>query len=43
MCGQSRPVAFRGRCGRPRCILCPVDERNPADTVIAVVTVSTST
>jgi hypothetical protein len=38
VCGQSRPVAFRNRRGRPQCVQCPVDERDPVDTIITIVT-----
>jgi hypothetical protein len=38
VCGQSRPVAFRDRHGCPQCVQCPVDERDPVDTVTAIVT-----
>ena len=38
VCGQSRAVAFRDRSGRPQCVQCPVDERDPVDTVITIVT-----
>ena len=38
VCGQSRPVAFRDGSGRPQCAQCPIDERDPVDTVITIVT-----
>jgi len=38
VCGQSRPVAFRDRRGRPQCVQCLVDERDPVDTIITIVT-----
>ncbi len=38
-CGKTRPVAFRGRDGRPRCHHCRLDQgRDPLDSVVDVVT-----
>jgi hypothetical protein len=34
----SRPVAFRDRHDRPQCVQCPIDERDPVDTVTVIVT-----
>jgi hypothetical protein len=37
VCGLSRRVAFRDRNGRAQCSQCPVEERDPVDTVINIV------